>query len=283
MQTCTTIAALRAAVSSQRTAGHSIAFVPTMGNLHAGHLKLVQRAREVSECVVTSIFVNPLQFGPQEDLANYPRTLQADQTSLAAEGVALLFTPTVGEIYPQGQENQTVVNVPDLAGTLCGAHRPGHFTGVTTVVSKLFNIVAPDYALFGEKDYQQLTIIRRMSEDLSYPIKIIGVPTARAKDGLALSSRNSYLSSAQRKTAPRLRELLLELRNRLAQQLDTIAALESDGEAMLAHAGFEPDYVAVRDAKTLGAVNEESREAVILVAARLGKTRLIDNVTVILT
>ncbi len=283
MQTCTTIAELRAAVSLQRKAGHSIAFVPTMGNLHAGHLNLVRRARAVSECVVASIFVNPLQFGPQEDLANYPRTLQADQASLAAEGVALLFTPTVGEIYPQGQESQTIVNVPDLANTLCGAHRPGHFSGVTTVVSKLFNIVAPDYALFGEKDYQQLTIIRRMSEDLSYPIKIIGVPTARSKDGLALSSRNSYLSSAQRKTAPRLRKVLLELKDKLAQQLDTIAALESDGEAMLTRVGFEPDYVAVRDANTLEAVNEKSREAVILVAARLGKTRLIDNVTVMLT
>ncbi len=282
MQTCTTIADLRTAVRAEKQAGHSIAFVPTMGNLHEGHLDLIRHAREVGDCVVASIFVNPLQFGPQEDLANYPRTLQDDRASLAAEGVALLFTPTVEEIYPQGQESQTIVNVPGLASILCGAHRPIHFSGVTTVVSKLFNIVAPDYALFGEKDYQQLIIIRRMSEDLSYPIKIIGVPTARAEDGLALSSRNSYLSSEQRKTAPRLRQVLLALKDKLAQQIDTVKALESEGAAILTRAGFELDYLAVRDATTLGVINGKSRAAVILVAARLGKTRLIDNVTVML-
>lgn len=282
MQTCVTIADLRAAVRTEKTAGRSIAFVPTMGNLHDGHLDLVRRAHDVGDCVVASIFVNPLQFGPQEDLASYPRSLQADQTSLAAEGVALLFTPSVEEMYPNGQASQTIVSVPDLAGVLCGAHRAGHFSGVTTVVNKLFNIVAPDCALFGEKDYQQLTIIRRMCEDLSYPIKIVGVPTARADDGLALSSRNSYLSPQERNTAPQIRATLLALKDKLAQRLATIEAVENEGVAILRGAGFEPDYVAVRDADTLGAINEKSRQAVILAAARLGKTRLIDNVTVML-
>ncbi|MGI9292853.1 MAG: pantoate--beta-alanine ligase, partial [Pseudomonadales bacterium] len=192
MLTCTTIADLRAVIRTQKDSGHSIGFVPTMGNLHEGHLNLVRRAREISSCVVASIFINPLQFGPQEDLASYPRTLEADQANLAAEGVAILFAPPVEEMYPQGQDSQTIVSVPNLADMLCGAHRPGHFTGVTTVVTKLFNIVAPDCAVFGEKDYQQLTIIRRMCADLSLPIEIVGVPTARASDGLALSSRNNY-------------------------------------------------------------------------------------------
>lgn len=282
MQTYTTIAKLREAVRSQQQAGKRIAFVPTMGNLHEGHLNLVRRAREISDCVVASIFVNPLQFCPQEDLASYPRTLEADQTCLAAEGTNLLFTPTVEEMYPQGQASQTTVSVPNLAGILCGAHRPGHFSGVTTVVCKLFNIVAPDCAVFGEKDYQQLTIIRRMCEDLSYPIEIIGVPTARAADGLALSSRNNYLSVDQRKIAPKLRETLLMLRDKLAQQAATSEILEKEGEALLVRAGLEPDYLAVRDARTLNAVDKESDQAVILAAARLGKTRLIDNVTVAL-
>ncbi len=282
MQTYTTIADLREAVRSQKKAGKRIAFVPTMGNLHEGHLDLVRRAAEVSDCVVASIFVNPLQFGPQEDLVSYPRTLEADQTSLNAEGAALLFTPTVEEIYPQGQDSQTIVSVPGLAGILCGTHRPGHFSGVTTVVSKLFNIVAPDCALFGEKDYQQLIIIRRMCEDLSFPIEIIGVPTARAADGLALSSRNHYLSSAERKIAPQLRETLLMLKDKLAQHPATSEILEKEGEAILMRAGFEPDYLAVRDAHTLDAISAKSDQAVILAAARLGKTRLIDNVTVAL-
>ncbi|MGI9289582.1 MAG: pantoate--beta-alanine ligase [Pseudomonadales bacterium] len=282
MQTCTTIADLRAAVRAQKDAGQSIAFVPTMGNLHEGHLDLVRRAREISSCVVASIFVNPLQFGPQEDLASYPRTLEADQISLAAEGVALLFTPTVEEMYPQGQESQTIVSVPNLADMLCGAHRPGHFTGVTTVVSKLFNIVAPDYAVFGEKDFQQLTIIRRMCLDLSLPVEIVGVPTARAADGLALSSRNNYLGADERNIAPTLRATLLELKDKLAQRLETIEALEKEGEASLTRAGFKPDYLAIRDAQTLGTVGENSGEAVVLAAALLGKTRLIDNVTVVL-
>ena len=282
MHTHTTIVDLRKAVRSQKQAGKRIAFVPTMGNLHEGHLDLVRRAREVSDCVIASIFVNPLQFGPQEDLASYPRTLEADQTGLAAEGTAILFTPTVEEIYPQGQDSQTTVSVPGLAGILCGIHRPGHFSGVTTVVSKLFNIVAPDCAVFGEKDYQQLTIIRRMCEDLSYPIEIIGVPTARAADGLALSSRNNYLSSDERKIAPLLRETLLMLKDKLEQQAATSETLEKQGEAVLMRAGFEPDYLSVRDAQTLSAISGKSKQAVILAAARLGKTRLIDNVTVAL-
>lgn len=282
MQTCTTLADLRAAIREQKNSGHSIGFVPTMGNLHEGHLNLMRRAREISDCVVASIFVNPLQFGPQEDLASYPRTLEADQASLASEGIALLFAPPVEEMYPQGEDSQTIVSVPKLANILCGAHRPGHFTGVTTVVAKLFNIVAPDFAVFGEKDYQQLAIIRRMCADLSLPIEIVGVPTTRAADGLALSSRNNYLSAAERKIAPELRATLLALKDKLAQQQDSIAALEKEGETRLQSAGFKPDYLAIRDAQTLGVIGENSSEAVILAAAMLGKTRLIDNVTVVL-
>lgn len=282
MQTCTTLADLRAAIREQKNSGHSIGFVPTMGNLHEGHLNLMRRAREISDCVVASIFVNPLQFGPQEDLASYPRTLEADQASLASEGIALLFAPPVEEMYPQGEDSQTIVSVPKLANILCGAHRPGHFTGVTTVVAKLFNIVAPDFAVFGEKDYQQLAIIRRMCADLSLLIEIVGVPTTRAADGLALSSRNHYLSAAERKIAPALRATLLALKDKLAQQQDSIAALEKEGETRLQSAGFKPDYLAIRDAQTLGVIGENSSEAVILAAAMLGKTRLIDNVTVVL-
>lgn len=279
MRTLTTISELKTAIIRQKKSGQRIGFVPTMGNLHEGHLDLVRRAREVSDCVVVSIFVNPLQFGPQEDLASYPRTLAADRARLDAEGVALLFAPAVEEMYPQGQASQTVVNVPGLADMLCGRHRPGHFSGVTTVVSKLFNIVAPDCAVFGEKDYQQLTIIRRMCEDLSIAVEIIGVPTARAADGLALSSRNSYLTAEQRKVAPRLHATLLALRDKLAAHQSSVEMLEQEGLATLTKFGFEPDYLAIRDAYTLGEIDGNCNAAVILAAARLGKTRLIDNTT----
>ncbi len=282
MQTCTTIAELRAAIREQKNSGYSIAFVPTMGNLHEGHLNLMRRARAISDCAVASIFVNPLQFSPLEDLASYPRTLEADQASLSSEGVALLFAPPVEEMYPRDHDSQTIVSVPKLANVLCGVHRPGHFTGVTTVVAKLFNIVAPDFAVFGEKDYQQLAIIRRMCADLSLLIEIVGVPTTRAADGLALSSRNHYLSAAERKIAPALRATLLALKDKLTQQQDSITALEKEGETYLQSAGFKPDYLAIRDAQTLGVIAENSSEAVILAAAMLGKTRLIDNVTVVL-
>ncbi len=211
-----TINELRVELNKERKQGKRIAFVPTMGNLHAGHLSLIRRAHQVADCVVASIFVNPMQFGANEDLDRYPRTLAADQEKLIAEDTHYLFAPGVAEIYPQETSHQTQVSVPDITETLCGASRPGHFTGVSTVVNKLFNIVQADVAVFGEKDYQQLAVIRKMVSDLCIPIEIIGIPTARAEDGLALSSRNGYLNQEQRKSAPRLYEVLQQCQQEIA-------------------------------------------------------------------
>ncbi|MBS1222574.1 MAG: pantoate/beta-alanine ligase, partial [Proteobacteria bacterium] len=204
MQTVHTIAELRAQVVAWKRAGERVAFVPTMGNLHRGHIHLVERARALAPRTVASIFVNPMQFGPSEDFAAYPRTLEADSRQLEAAGLDLLFSPSVAEMYPRPLEQMTQVTVPDLPAVLCGASRPGHFTGVTTVVSKLLNMTQPDIAVFGEKDWQQLVIIRRMAADLDMPVEIIGVPTVREPDGLALSSRNGYLSAGERAIAPTL-------------------------------------------------------------------------------
>ncbi|MEE4276988.1 MAG: pantoate--beta-alanine ligase [Halieaceae bacterium] len=270
--------ALRHALQRHRERGERIAFVPTMGNLHEGHLELVRRARQSGEVVVVSIFVNPLQFGAGEDLAKYPRTLAADREKLFAEGVAYLFTPGVEEIYPAGLEAQTIVRVPDLSDTLCGRSRPGHFDGVATVVCKLFSMVQPSCAVFGEKDFQQLSIIRKMVEDLCLPIEIVGVATVRAEDGLALSSRNGYLTAAERRRAPLLHQTLLDCRDAIACGFDNFLQLESHARMQLLQAGFEPDYFAVRDARTLQNVTEQTEEIAILAAARLGTTRLIDNV-----
>lgn len=278
MRTYSTKRQLQEALRRERSKGRRIGFVPTMGNLHQGHLNLVRKARELCDVVVVSIFVNPMQFGPNEDLDAYPRTLTADKEKLFAEGVQLLFTPTADEIYPEGMAQQTTVSVPELSNTLCGASRPGHFTGVATVVTKLFNIVQPDVAVFGEKDYQQLSIIRKMARDLCLPIDIIGVPTARAQDGLALSSRNGYLTPDQRRKAPFLNEVLLECREAIACGFDNYRELERRAMARLTEAGFEPDYFAIRDARTLAEVTEDTEEVAILTAARLGEPRLIDNV-----
>ena len=278
MRTYSTNAQLRNALGRYRKQGQSIAFVPTMGNLHEGHLDLVRRARELADIVVVSIFVNPLQFGPSEDLDAYPRTLAADKEKLFAEGTQVLYAPGVEEIYPEGMENQTLVRVPDLSETLCGSSRPGHFDGVSTVVTKLFNIVQPDIAVFGEKDFQQLSIIRKMVRDLYAPIEIVGVTTDRAEDGLALSSRNGYLSEEQRKIAPTLHQTLNSCREAIACGFDNFLQLESHARMRLLQAGFEPDYFAIRDARTLRAVTENTEEIAILAAARLGPTRLIDNV-----
>ena len=217
MRTVTTNAQLRAALDAVSASGKRIAFVPTMGNLHEGHLDLVRRARDICDVTVVSIFVNPLQFGANEDLDAYPRTMAADKEKLFAEGVDYLFAPGVDQIYPEGMECHTKVRVPDLSETLCGSSRPGHFDGVTTVVNKLFNIVRPDVAVFGEKDFQQLSIIRKMVEDLYMPVEIVGVATARAEDGLALSSRNGYLSAGERARAPRLHQTLQQVAARLGQ------------------------------------------------------------------
>jgi pantoate--beta-alanine ligase len=278
MRTCNTTTRLRAVLDTARQAGQSIGFVPTMGNLHEGHLSLVRRARELCDMVVVSIFVNPMQFGQGEDLAAYPRTLAADKEKLFAEGVQVLFTPDAEEVYPDGMALHTQVTVPDLSETLCGSSRPGHFDGVTTVVNKLFNMVQPHVAVFGEKDFQQLSIVRKMVRDLCMPIEIVGVNTARAEDGLALSSRNGYLTAAERRIAPVLHLTLNSCREAIACGFDNFLQLESHARMKLLQAGFEPDYFAIRDASTLQTVNEDTEEIAILAAARLGKTRLIDNV-----
>ena len=278
MQTIDNRAGLGHALAPYWRSEETIAFVPTMGNLHEGHLQLVRRAQAIADVVVVSIFVNPLQFGANEDLDAYPRTLTADREKLFAEGVHYLYTPGVEDIYPEGLEAQTVVRVPDLSDTLCGNDRPGHFDGVATVVSKLFNIVRPDAALFGEKDFQQLSIIRKMVEDLCVPVSVIGVPTVRNEDGLALSSRNGYLTHGQRKGAPRLHKTLLECRDAIACGFDNFLQLESHARMQLLQAGFDPDYFAIRDARTLRAVTDNTEEVAILAAAKLGSTRLIDNV-----
>jgi pantoate--beta-alanine ligase len=272
-------AQLRAAVAADRKAGKRIALVPTMGNLHAGHLQLVERAHKEADIVIVSIFVNPLQFGANEDLDKYPRTLAADKEKLFAAGVQYLFTPAVEEIYPSGMAAQTKVSVPELSDTLCGASRPGHFTGVATVVSKLFQIAQPDVAVFGEKDFQQLAIIRKMTGDLCMPIEIVGVQTARSTDGLALSSRNGFLSADERQVAPILHDALQECRAAIACGYDSYQELEQHALELLRSAGLRPDYFAVRDARTLGPVSLETEKLVILAAAYLGSTRLIDNVT----
>jgi pantoate--beta-alanine ligase len=277
MRTYSNSAQLQSALKKCRQSGQSIGFVPTMGNLHEGHLDLVRKARQTCDIVVVSIFVNPMQFGPNEDLDAYPRTMAADKEKLFSEGVQMLFTPGTEDIYPEGMDAQTVVQVPDLGDTLCGSSRPGHFDGVTTVVSKLFNIVQPDAAIFGEKDFQQLSIVRKMVRDLCMPVKIIAVATTRDEDGLAKSSRNGYLTTEQRRIAPLLHETLNSCREAIACGFDNFLQLESHARMKLLQAGFEPDYFAIRDAKTLRTVTENTEEIAILTAARLGNTRLIDN------
>ncbi|MDE3735588.1 pantoate--beta-alanine ligase [Metapseudomonas resinovorans] len=277
MITVKTVRELRAAVARARSEGKRIGFVPTMGNLHAGHIALVEKASQRADFVVASIFVNPLQFGPSEDLAKYPRTLVADQEQLVAAGCQLLFHPDVEEMYPDGMEGQTRVNVPLVSEGLCGGSRPGHFEGVATVVSKLFNMVQPDLAVFGEKDFQQLAVIRKLARDLNMPIQIIGEPTVRADDGLALSSRNGYLDDAQRAAAPALYRTLQQLASAIRAGRRDFAALEQEGQAELAKAGFRPDYLEVREALNLRPAGSQDQQLVILGAAYMGNTRLIDN------
>jgi len=270
---------LRGQVRTWRAAGERIGCVPTMGNLHEGHLTLVREARRLAPRVVATIFVNPLQFGPTEDLAAYPRTPEQDQAGLAAAGCDLLFAPTVATMYPGGQQTQTRVEVPGVSDLLCGASRPGHFIGVATVVCKLFNMVQPDLALFGEKDFQQLLIIRRMAADLAMPVEVIGVPTVREPDGLAMSSRNGYLTSGERAQAPALYRALSVAAQALAAGLP-VPQVETEAAAALAVAGLRPDYVSVRRAVDLGDPTAADRELVVLAAAYLGRARLIDNLRV---
>lgn len=282
MQTHTSVPALRTAVASLRQHGKRIAFVPTMGNLHDGHIDLVRRARELADAVIVSIFVNPLQFGATEDLSRYPRTPDEDSARLAAEGVDTLFLPGVDDIYPLGTAQQTRVEVPGISDILCGAERPGHFSGVATVVAKLFNLVGPDIAVFGEKDYQQLAIIRRLTSELAFPIRIEGVPTHRAADGLALSSRNGYLTPEERQQAPALYATLCATREAIAQGGRDYTALEREACQRLAQAGFRPGYYRIADAASLLPPTPDCDEIVILASATLGNTRLIDNVTLVL-
>ncbi len=260
----------------------SIAFVPTMGNLHAGHVALVQHARTLAHRVVVSIFVNPLQFGPTEDYALYPRTLDQDTQQLTEAGADLLFAPTPQEIYPRGEAGTTTVTVPSLCDILCGATRPRHFTGVATIVTILFNIVQPEVAIFGEKDFQQLLVIRQLVTDLCLPIKIVAYPTVREHDGLAMSSRNSYLSTEERGKAPLLYRTLCRMRDAVVIGATDYERIEETGRNELCAAGFSPEYCVIRRASDLSAPQVGDRHLVALTAARLGRTRLIDNIQVIL-
>jgi pantoate--beta-alanine ligase len=280
LDTVTTIAAVREHVHGWRRAGLRVAFVPTMGNLHAGHVSLIEAARRHGERFIASIFVNPMQFGPNEDWAQYPRTPREDERMLAGAGCSLMFMPDANEIYPHGSERATRVEVPGLSRILEGEFRPGHMEGVSTVVAKLFHIVEPDVAVFGEKDFQQLTVIRRMVADLCMPIRIIGAPTVRDHDGLAMSSRNQYLTAAERALAPQIYIALEAAAARVRAGDVEFASIEAAGFAELEHTGFRPDYFSVRKAEDLGPATPRSRELVILTAARIGKARLIDNVQV---
>ena len=280
MNTVKTLRELRAAVAQARAEGKQIGFVPTMGNLHAGHASLVATAAQRADFVVASIFVNPLQFGAGEDLDKYPRTLAADQEKLLAAGCHLLFHPDVAEMYPHGMHGQTRVIVPGVSEGLCGASRPGHFEGVATVVTKLFNMVQPDLAVFGEKDYQQLAVIRALVHDLNMPIQIVGAPTQRADDGLALSSRNGYLSAEQRAAAPALYRSLQDIASALRGGARDYVRLVEAGQALQRAAGFVPDYLEIRNAISLRPALIDDRHLVVLTAAHLGSTRLIDNLLV---
>lgn len=276
MRTLKLVSELRSVVGAWRRAGESIAFVPTMGNLHAGHLKLVNEARKKADRVVVSIFVNPTQFGPGEDYETYPRTEREDQEKLAAADTDVLFLPDVSEMY--APEARTVVQVTGVSDDYCGASRPGHFNGVATVVCKLFNMVQPDIAFFGQKDFQQLTVIRAMVRDLNVPVEIIGVDTVREASGLAMSSRNGYLSGQERLLAPKLYQILCHARDAVLSRNQAYPEIEEQALKLLREAGFQPDYFAICRSSDLAKARPEDSELVLLAAAKLGKTRLIDNI-----
>ena len=281
------VSSLRAAVSAARKDKKTIGFVPTMGNLHAGHLKLVEMAKRHADFVVVSIYVNPTQFGANEDLSNYPSTPEEDARLLAEEGTDLLFLPDQSTMYPGELDSQTVVYVPKIGDLYCGKDRPEHFYGVTTIVSRLFNMVLPDVAVFGKKDYQQLTIIRRMVEDLAYPIQVIGVDTVRAESGLALSSRNGYLSEAELNTASALQKSLQDIALKLKEHKTVVSkkalkALEDEAKQTLTKLGFTPQYITVCRQYDLLPAKKGDTELVIVAAAQIGGARLIDNLEVFL-
>ncbi|WP_446469771.1 pantoate--beta-alanine ligase [Xenorhabdus stockiae] len=279
-----TIPILRREIRRWRQAGKRIAFVPTMGNLHDGHMALVDTAKAQADVVIVSIFVNPMQFDREDDLVNYPRTLQEDCEKLSRRNVDIVFAPNASEIYPHGLNgSQTFVEVPELSHMLEGASRPGHFRGVTTVVSKLFNLTQPDLAYFGEKDFQQLQIIRKMITDMAYDITLVSVPIVRDKKGLALSSRNSLLSTEEKKIAPQLNQIMQRAAEKLKSGERNIEQLLEIISTDLREEGFIPDELFICDAENLQPLTPQSKKAVILMAAWLGKTRLIDNQQVDLT
>jgi len=286
MKILNTVVDLRHAVARWRAAGERVALVPTMGNLHTGHLQLVEQAHLHADRVVVSIFINPMQFGDASgnggDFERYPRTFTADCEKLAAfeKGVDAVFAPAVGEVYRNGHEHETRVEVPEISDILCGEFRPGHFVGVSTVVAKLFNMVQPDVALFGEKDFQQLLVIRRFTKELCFPIKIIGVPTVREASGLAMSSRNQYLSDEECKTASSLFQVLSSTKKKIEQGLCDFPSMEKEAMKRLEEAGFRPDYFSVRNAADLMPAKPDDQQIIILVAAWLGPARLIDNIQV---
>lgn len=277
MQTWHTISELRDALAPHRKQSHQIALVPTMGNLHSGHLRLVERATQVADVVVTSIFVNPLQFGADEDLDSYPRTLESDIRKLQEAGCDYLFAPSAAEMYPHGMANHTTVNVPSVSERHCGAARPGHFDGVATVVAKLFNIVQPGHAIFGRKDFQQLLVVRKLINDLAFPITLHGVETERDENGLALSSRNSYLSASEKALALTVQHTLRHTADRISAGERNFAALEEEAQRQLREAGLRPDYFHICHAGTLEPATDQDDHLVILAAAFIGSTRLIDN------
>jgi len=280
LKTVRTIVSLRENLEVWREFDESVALVPTMGNLHAGHLSLVEIARKLADRVVVSVFVNPSQFGPSEDYAAYPRTLDSDRRQLTRANVDILFAPQVEEIYPGDETGSTVVTVPGLSRILCGKFRPGHFDGVASVVTRLFNIVRPDTAVFGQKDYQQLVIVRRLQSDLHLPIHIVAGPTMREADGLALSSRNQYLAPKERSRAAGLHRALVDCAAQLMAGKRSFRALEKAGTRSLEAAGFLPDYFAIRNAADLSMARADSRSLVVMAAAHLGRARLIDNILV---
>jgi pantoate--beta-alanine ligase len=279
MQLIHSITEMQSYSSVWQQAGLKVAFVPTMGNLHVGHLSLVEKAMEVADRVVLSIFVNPLQFNENSDFEAYPRTLDADMQKLDGYRVDALFAPSEKELYPQGREQVTSVDVPELSMILEGSSRPGHFRGVATVVAKLFNCVQPHVAIFGEKDFQQLLVIQRMVADLNFPIEIIGMPTRREEDGLAMSSRNSRFSAEERQKAPALYHTLRTLRDKIRAGEGDFTQLESQAMEQIAAEGMIPEYIRVRSAKDLG-VPQIAADLVVVAAARLGQTRLIDNIRI---
>jgi pantoate--beta-alanine ligase len=277
METVSSLAQLRQQVKQWRKQGLTIGFVPTVGNLHAGHLSLVDKAKQHADKVIVSLFVNPLQFNDQIDLKAYPRTIEADTVQLTKTACDIVFVPDVATVYPEGMAKQSKITVPDIGDRLCGAHRPGHFDGVATVVTKLFHMAMPDVAVFGEKDYQQLLLIKKLVHDLNMPIEIIGAETHREQNGLAMSSRNQYLSAIEQTAAAEIVQTLLEIKQRLEQGQGDFTAICEQAKQAIEQKGFEVDYIEICREADLMPAQSEDKALRILIAAQLGPARLIDN------